>query len=121
MNDDQLLHGPNPGLGRRVSYLPFEKPIERIAQDMTLLELEHKDSGRDLSLEIKRQSTRLAVRMKRLYSKLTAWETVLVARHPQRPRITDYLGLFVEDFCELHGDRVFGDDRAMVTGFARIG
>lgn len=59
--------------------------------------------------------------IKRMYSHMTAWETVLVARHQQRPLVTDYIRLIFRDFAELHGDRQFGDDRALITGFARIG
>jgi len=58
---------------------------------------------------------------KRLYSHLTAWETVLVARHPQRPLLPDHVSRIARDFCEIHGDRLYGDDQAIVTGFARIG
>lgn len=57
----------------------------------------------------------------RIYSRLEPWETVFVARHPNRPLVTDYIRHFVEDFCELHGDRVFGDDPAVVTGFGFVG
>ena len=54
------------------------------------------------------------------YSRLTAWETVQVARHPRRPILVDFLQLMARDFVELHGDRSFGDDQAVVTGFARL-
>jgi acetyl-CoA carboxylase carboxyl transferase subunit alpha len=57
----------------------------------------------------------------RLYDQLGAWDTVRVARHPNRPQTRDYASLMCRDFCELHGDRRFGDDPAMVTGFARLG
>jgi len=56
-----------------------------------------------------------------IYSNLSAWQTVRVARHPQRPQFRDYVSLLCKDFCELHGDRRFGDDPAIVTGFARVG
>jgi acetyl-CoA carboxylase carboxyl transferase subunit alpha len=59
--------------------------------------------------------------LERVYAGLSAWDTVRVARHPKRPQTRDYLEQFCKDFCELHGDRRFGDDPAMVTGFARIG
>jgi acetyl-CoA carboxylase carboxyl transferase subunit alpha len=59
--------------------------------------------------------------LKKIYSQLNAWETVRVARHPLRPQLRDYISLLVKDFCELHGDRRFGDDAAIVTGFGRIG
>ncbi|MBK7405127.1 MAG: acetyl-CoA carboxylase carboxyltransferase subunit alpha [Phycisphaerales bacterium] len=56
-----------------------------------------------------------------LYRKLSPWDTVRVARHPNRPQTRDYLARLCRDFCELHGDRRFGDDPAIVTGFGRIG
>lgn len=56
-----------------------------------------------------------------LYSRLSPWDTVRVARHPNRPQTRDYIAKFCRDFCELHGDRRFGDDPAIVTGFGRIG
>ncbi len=100
--------------------LEFEKPLLRIQQDIAALEVEQAQSGRDLASEIKQQQERMIKKTKRLYSHLTAWETVLVARHGERPRVTDHINNFVEDFTELHGDRTFGDDRAMITGFGRI-
>jgi acetyl-CoA carboxylase carboxyl transferase subunit alpha len=57
----------------------------------------------------------------RIYGGLSPWDTVRVSRHPKRPQTRDYIDLICKDFCELHGDRRFGDDPAMVTGFARIG
>jgi acetyl-CoA carboxylase carboxyl transferase subunit alpha len=59
--------------------------------------------------------------LERVYGELTAWQTVRVARHPKRPQTRDYIEMICRDFTELHGDRRFGDDPAMVTGFARIG
>ncbi len=102
------------------AYLEFEKPLQRIHQDIQQLEREQGESRGDLSAEIRSQRTRLRTRTKRLYSNLTPWETVLVARHPKRPLITDYIQTVVQDFCELHGDRTFGDDPAIMTGFGRI-
>jgi acetyl-CoA carboxylase carboxyl transferase subunit alpha len=60
-------------------------------------------------------------RLEGVYANLTAWDTVRVARYPKRPQTRDIIELICKDFCELHGDRRFGDDPAMVTGFARIG
>lgn len=60
-------------------------------------------------------------RLEGVYANLSAWDTVRVARHPKRPQTRDVVELICKDFCELHGDRRFGDDPAMVTGFARIG
>jgi acetyl-CoA carboxylase carboxyl transferase subunit alpha len=58
---------------------------------------------------------------KKIYSELSSWETVRVARHPSRPMTTDYINLAFDEFVELHGDRFFGDDRAMRAGFAKLG
>ena len=103
------------------SFLDFEKPLIRIQHDIDEMEREQAQTSRNLSSDIKQQRTRLKAKMKRLYSNLTPWETVLVARHASRPQTTDYLKLIFRDFCELHGDRAFGDDKAFITGFARIG
>ncbi|MFH0981136.1 MAG: acetyl-CoA carboxylase carboxyltransferase subunit alpha [Planctomycetota bacterium] len=107
--------------GAATGYLGFEKPLLRIENEILTLENEQKTTGRDLSSDIKELRARLTKMTKRLYANLTAWETVQVARHPARPLVTDYVKQFVRDFCELHGDRCFGDDRAMLTGFGRIG
>lgn len=103
------------------TYLDFEKPLHRIQLEIDQLEREQLEGGRDFSSDLKELSQRLKQMTKRLYSHLTAWETVLVARHPQRPLAPDYLGTMVRDFCEIHGDRLYGDDRAIITGFGRIG
>ncbi len=121
-----MSNQPNPtatgaaGLGAS-SYLEFEKPLIRIQSEIEELRRREKESNRDFSKDIEEMTTRLRSMTKRMYSHLTPWETVLVARHPQRPLLTDYLRLMVRDFCELAGDRCFGDDRAIVTGFGRIG
>ncbi|MCH8150034.1 MAG: acetyl-CoA carboxylase carboxyltransferase subunit alpha [Planctomycetes bacterium] len=106
------------GLG---DFLEFEKPLLRIHHDIEEMQREHLDTGHDLSADIEQQRQRFASTMKRLYGNLSPWETVLVARHPKRPLSTDYLRMIFRDFCELHGDRSFGDDKAIITGFARIG
>ena len=102
-------------------FLEFEKPLQRIQHDIDEMEREQRDSAQNLSSDIKQQRTRLKTTTKRLYTNLTPWETVLVARHPKRPLSTDYLEMIFRDFSELHGDRAFGDDAAVMTGFARIG
>lgn len=108
-------------VGNGSGFLEFEKPLLRIQHDIDEMEREQAQSSRDLTDDIKQQRNRFKTTMKRLYSSLTPWETVLVARHPKRPLSTDYLKTIFRDVCELHGDRTFGDDRAMITGFARIG
>lgn len=106
------------GLG---AFLEFEKPLQRIQHDIEEMEREQHETGRDLATDIKQQKTRFKTTLRRLYANLTPWETVLVARHAKRPLSTDYLKLVFRDFCELHGDRTFSDDRAILTGFARVG
>jgi len=123
---DTLIGAPAPpvsstgtvGLG---AFLEFEKPLQRIQHDIEEMEREQLETGRDLATDIKQQKARFKTTLRRLYANLTPWETVLVARHPKRPLSTDYLKLVFRDFCELHGDRTFSDDRAILTGFARIG
>ncbi len=102
-------------------YLEFEKPLLRIQHDIGEMEREQAETGRDLAKDIRQQRSRYKATLRRLYNTLTPWETVLVARHPKRPLTTDYLRMIFRDFCELHGDRNFGDDKAIITGFARIG
>jgi len=100
--------------------LDFEKPLARIEREIAELESVQMQTGRDLSTEIRELRATLTSLTKRTYAKLTPWETVLVARHPRRPVLSHYLTGCVKDFCELHGDRCFGDDKAIVTGFGRI-
>ena len=70
--------------------------------------------------EIRRLRRELTDLKKRIYSQLKPWETVEVARHPERPMTTDYLELVFDEFVELHGDKFFGDDRAIRTGWAKL-
>jgi len=101
--------------------LPRERPLRAIAA--RIQELVENDSGtcaatRTEIASLESEWHRVATDV---YANLEAWETVCLARHPQRPLVTDYINMIVSDFCELRGDRVFGDDRAIVTGFGRIG
>ncbi|MFQ5430694.1 MAG: acetyl-CoA carboxylase carboxyltransferase subunit alpha [Phycisphaerae bacterium] len=101
-------------------YLAFERPLAKIERQVEELEATQAATGRDLSATIKTVRTELQSARKKLYAQLDAWETVQMARHPKRPLVPDYLSLMVRDFCELHGDRGFRDDRAILTGFGRI-
>lgn len=114
-NGNAALNGVASG------YLDFEKPLARIEQEIRELETGHADSKRDLSTQIREMRTQLTSMTKRIYAHLTPWETVLVARHPRRPILPHYISMIVKDFAELRGDRTFGDDHALVTGFGRIG
>jgi acetyl-CoA carboxylase carboxyl transferase subunit alpha len=100
--------------------LPFEKEIHEMEE--LLAKLEADADGRLRSTEeIRRMRRELISLKKKKYSNLTAWETVQVARHVDRPQTLDYIDLIFEEFVELHGDRAIGDDRALRTGFARLG
>jgi hypothetical protein len=70
--------------------------------------------------ELRRLKRELVEVQKRVFGGLDPWQTVEVARHPNRPKTSDYLGLVFDEFVELHGDKSFGDDRAMLTGFAKL-
>lgn len=87
-----------------------------------LAQMESNTGGQVSNGEEIRQIRRELINLKRrVYTNLTPWETVLVARHPQRPQTLDYIDLIFDEFVELHGDRAYGDDRAIRTGFARLG
>jgi acetyl-CoA carboxylase carboxyl transferase subunit alpha len=108
--------------GNRVGggYLDFEQKVAELERQVEELRKLAMKKGIDYSVEIRRLEKDRITELKRVYSSLTAWQTVQVARHPQRPLLTDYLSLMVKDFRELHGDRCFGDDRAMVAGIGQI-
>jgi acetyl-CoA carboxylase carboxyl transferase subunit alpha len=101
-------------------YLDFEQRIAELELQVEELRKLSMKKGIDYSAEIRRLEKDRIVELKRIYSNLTAWQTVQVARHPQRPLLTDYLNLMVKDFRELHGDRCFGDDQAVVAGIGQI-
>lgn len=100
-------------------YLEFEKPIREIEEKIEKLAASTtgKSAPQD---EIRKLRTKLAQVEHELYSHLTPWQRTQLARHPQRPSTLDYIGDLFRDFLEFHGDRSFGDDRAIVGGFARF-
>jgi acetyl-CoA carboxylase carboxyl transferase subunit alpha len=99
--------------------LPFEEPVAEI--DRQIKSLEEREDAKNYKSELSElQETRNSL-LKKLYENITPWQTVKVARHPDRPQTTDYIRMICRDFRELHGDRRFGDDPAIRTGFARIG
>jgi acetyl-CoA carboxylase carboxyl transferase subunit alpha len=100
--------------------LPFEKEIYEMESLLVRLEEVAAEQGGTTD-EIRRMRRELTNLIRKIYINLSAWETILVARHPQRPQTCDYLAMIFEDFVELHGDRSVGDDRALRTGFARLG
>lgn len=98
-------------------YLPFEKEIQEMEELLVRLELKAEGPS-DETKRIRKELTKL---IQKIYTNLTAWDTVLVARHPNRPQTLDYINLIFDEFVELHGDRAIGDDRAIRAGFARLG
>jgi len=100
--------------------LDFEKPIAEL--EKKIQELRHfiLDKKIDLSSEVKRLEDRLEHLKKDTYTNLSAWQRVQLARHPQRPYTLDYISILMTDFIEIHGDRLFADDKAIVCGFAKL-
>jgi len=101
-------------------YLDFEKPILELQKKISDMEEFSRVENVELDAEIKALQGKLAKLQDSIFSNLTRWQRVLLARHPKRPYTLDYVGLITTDFVELHGDRGFADDKAMVGGFARL-
>jgi acetyl-CoA carboxylase carboxyl transferase subunit alpha len=99
--------------------LAFERPIYDLEDQIRKLEGQAGQTP-EVRNEIRLLRRELVATTKRIYENLTPWETVEVARHPDRPMTTDYLQLVFDEFVELHGDRTFGDDRAIRTGWAKL-
>lgn len=99
----------------------FEKPILEIENMIQKLKKLAADNKGDFEEQIAELEKKCSDRKREIYDNLTPWETVQVARHPNRPILQDYIRLIFTDFVELHGDRLYGDDRAMIGGFATIG
>ncbi len=100
--------------------LPFEQPIYELQDQIDELETATPKTS-ELRDQIRSLRKQLADTTKKIYSTLDPWQTVRVARHPDRPMFTDYLDLVFDEFVELHGDKFYGDDRALRTGFAKLG
>jgi acetyl-CoA carboxylase carboxyl transferase subunit alpha len=112
---------PNNNSSSNGEHLEFEDKIAHLDCQMNELRKLSSTKGIDYSSEIRRLQQQQIAELKLIYSNLNAWQTVQVARHPNRPLLSDYLNLMVKEFRELHGDRCFGDDRAIVTGLGQIG
>ena len=102
------------------SYLDFEQPIADLEQQI----LDLKDSELDensIQQEVIRLNESIMKTTEKIYSNLSPWQNVQVARHPERPHFLDYVERITDDFDELHGDRHFSDDRAVLGGIGTIG
>jgi acetyl-CoA carboxylase carboxyl transferase subunit alpha len=104
----------------KTTFLDFEQPIAELEAKIEELRFVQDDSAVDISEEIARLQKKSQALTREIYGKLTAWQIAQVARHPQRPYTLDYVGQLFTDFEELHGDRAFADDPAMVGGLARF-
>ena len=102
------------------TFLDFEQPIAELQQKIDELRFVHEDSAVDISDEITRLSKKSQQLAKDIYGKLSAWQIAQVARHPQRPYTLDYIAGMFSEFRELHGDRSYADDPAIVGGIARF-
>ncbi|MCH2200582.1 MAG: acetyl-CoA carboxylase carboxyltransferase subunit alpha [Fuerstiella sp.] len=100
-------------------HLPFEKPISDLEEQLARLE-EVPDPSSAVQDSIRRMRVEVTRMTRERYNNLDPWEIVQVSRHPDRPQTADYLELLFDEFVELHGDKAFGDDRAIVTGFAKL-
>lgn len=101
-------------------YLEFEKPIREIEEKIEKLSAAATSGKTSSQNDIRKLRAKLAQVEHDLYKTLTPWQRTQLARHPQRPSTLDYIGELTRDFLEFHGDRAFGDDRAIVGGFARF-
>jgi len=101
--------------------LEFEKPVARLEQQIQELEALETQKQVDYSRELRQLRANYTSLLRKTFENLSAWETVQVARHPQRPLFRDYVDMICREFREIHGDRHYGDDPAIVCGLARMG
>jgi acetyl-CoA carboxylase carboxyl transferase subunit alpha len=104
----------------KVSFLDFESPIAELEEKIEQLRYVQDDSALDIADEIARLSKKSEALTKDVYAKLSPWQISQVSRHPQRPYTLDYVEHLFTDFEELHGDRVYADDKAIICGLARF-
>ncbi|ACE85727.1 acetyl-CoA carboxylase carboxyltransferase subunit alpha [Cellvibrio japonicus] len=103
-----------------LNYLDFEQPIAELEGKIEELQLVGNSSDVNLADEVAKLREKSTKLTETIYSKLTAWDIVKVARHPQRPYASDYISRVFTEFDELHGDRHFGDDKAIIGGVGRL-
>ena len=101
--------------------MEFEKPIAALEAELAAMKGRAESQDMDLSAEIRAMEEKLVGLRKGIYDQLTPWQRIQIARHVKRPFMLDYIKHVFDDFCELHGDRLIGDDRAMPGGMAKLG
>ena len=99
--------------------LPFEQPVIELEKQIEVLAT--RENAADYEDELDNLRASRDGLLRKIYANLSPWDIVRVARHAQRPQSSDYIEMMCRDFCELHGDRHFGDDPTMITGLGRIG
>jgi acetyl-CoA carboxylase carboxyl transferase subunit alpha len=104
----------------KIQPLEFEKPIAELEKKLDDLKRHSRAQDINFDPEVRRMHTKIEEMKRDVYSRLSAWQRVLIARHPQRPFMLDYLTLAFSDFIELRGDRLFSDDKSMPGGLAKI-
>ena len=104
----------------KTSFLDFEQPVADLESKIEDLRFVQDDSAVDISEEIRRLRKKSDSITKEIYAKLSAWQIAQIARHPQRPYTLDYIEALFTDFEEIHGDRLFADDSAIVGGIGRF-
>jgi acetyl-CoA carboxylase carboxyl transferase subunit alpha len=104
----------------KITFLDFEQSVSELENKIEQLRYVQDDSALDISDEIERLSKKSQTLTKDIYAKLTPWQISQVSRHPQRPYTLDYIEHLFTDFEELHGDRAYADDAAIVGGLARF-
>ena len=102
-------------------YLDFEEPIGALENKIQELQTSDETQGEDLKKEISKLNESIIKLTEKIYKNLTIWQCVQVARHPQRPHFIDLIDKICTNFDELHGDRHYGDDKALIGGLAQIG
>ncbi len=101
--------------------LPFEKPVYELEERLAALEAEaEKTPSSEIQEQVRSLRLEISRTKRELFDTLDPWDVVKVARHPERPQTQDYVELVFDEFVELHGDRAFGDDNAILTGFAKL-
>jgi len=105
----------------KLHYLEFEKPLQQLASKVEELELAHRDNPKlNISKEVKQLQNKTDDLLHQIYDELTPWQISQVSRHPQRPYTSDYIEHIFTNFQELHGDRAFADDPAIIGGLAEF-